>query len=240
MKRLVNNFSSSVKKAPSALVALFVISVVGMNMLANKSIDTNIPWLSLDCGILFSAISFLSMDVITHINGLRCANYVSVFALLISLLVSLLFFVASIIPGVWAEGFTPDGVIDNAINSALNNTFRGTWYVIMGSSIAFLSSSLLNNFLSKTFSKFLKKEGAFSSFAIRSYTSTFIAQMADNLIFAFIVSKVFFGWSYIQCISCACVGALFELFFEIVISPIGFKVYKNWYDERLVCQDKEL
>ena len=32
----------------------------------------------------------------------------------------------------------------------------------------------------------------------------------------------------IQCLTCSLIGASLELLFEIIFSPIGFKVLKNW------------
>lgn len=49
---------------PSQVVALFCVSVVLMNILANKSIDTGIEWLALDGGLAVSWLSFLGMDII--------------------------------------------------------------------------------------------------------------------------------------------------------------------------------
>ena len=38
------------KTVPPLLLTLTVLSIVGMNLLANKSIDTGVSWLALDCG----------------------------------------------------------------------------------------------------------------------------------------------------------------------------------------------
>ena len=47
------------------ILTLSVLATVGMNLLANKSIDTGVSRLALDGGILFSWLAFLSMDVLT-------------------------------------------------------------------------------------------------------------------------------------------------------------------------------
>ena len=57
--------------------------------------------------------------------------------------------------------------------------------------------------------------------------STFIGQFVDNLLFALIVSKVFFGWTLLQCFTCAVTGAVAELVFEIVFSPLGYRISKR-------------
>ena len=58
--------------------------------------------------------------------------------------------------------------------------------------------------------------------------STAIGQFSDNLIFSLAVSRVFFGWTWIQCLSCSLTGMLAELLFEVVFSYNGFLVSKKW------------
>ena len=72
---LINNI-------PSICVSFFFLSVVGMNLLANKAIDMKVDWLALDTAFLFSWLSFLTMDVITKRFGPRASNIISVLALL--------------------------------------------------------------------------------------------------------------------------------------------------------------
>ena len=222
MRKTVSEYRSLIRSVPPLLFSLLVLSVVGMNLLANKSIDTGVDWLALDCGILFSWLSFLSMDVLTHNYGPKTATVLSLAALGLNLLMALIFFLASRVPGVWGESFV-DGS-ETVINTALDRTFGGTWYVILGSSVAFAVSAALNNFLNYGIGTLLRKNESFGSFAIRSYVSTFLAQFADNLIFALIVSRNFFGWTTLQCFTCALTGALLELLFEVVFSPLGYRV----------------
>ncbi|MBR4659624.1 MAG: VUT family protein [Clostridia bacterium] len=224
MKKAFSEFRTLLRTVPPILVTLMVLSIVGMNLLANKSIDTGLDWLALDCGILFSWLTFLSMDVMTHCYGPRAATLMSIAALLFNLLMALVFFIAGHIPGVWGESFVEGSEL--VINTALDNTFSGTWYIILGSSIAFVSSALINNFLNYGLGKLVGSRG-FGAFALRSYVSTFIGQFADNLIFALIVSKLFFGWTLLQCFTCALTGAAAELLFEVVFSPLGYRISRR-------------
>ena len=226
-----SSFRRMVRDVPPIVAALMILSVVGMNLLANKSIDTGLGWLALDCGILFSWLAYLSMDILTHCCGPRVSSAMSVMALLLNLFMVLIFFIASRIPGVWGESFI-DGS-EKVINSALNNTFGGTWYILLGSSAAFIASAFINSFLNYGIGKFFKKELSFGEFAVRSYVSTFVAQFADNMIFALLVSKVFFGWSLLQCFTCALTGAVLELIFEVVFSPVGYRISKRMMRERI-------
>ena len=93
-------------------------------------------------------------------------------------------------------------------------------------------SSLINALLNRKIGLLLKKDN-FTSFAIRSYVSTFIAQFVDNLTFATVVSKVFFGWTWTQIFACSIVAACFELFCEVIFSKLGYKITKSWQKENV-------
>ena len=230
MKERISAFRRLTQSVPPLIAALLVLSVVGMNLLANKSIDTGLNWLALDCGILFSWLTFLSMDVVTHCYGPRAASVLSFAALGLNLFMALMFFLASRIPGVWGESFVEGS--EKIINGALDNTFAGTWFIILGSSIAFLASALLNNYLNYGIGRLAKRKAGFGVFALRSYVSTFLAQFADNLIFALLVSRVFFGWTSLQCFTCALTGAVLELLFEVFFSPMGYRISRRIIDDR--------
>ncbi len=225
MKKLISEFRSMLQTVPPLLVSLMILSVVGMNLLANKSINTGVDWLALDCGILFSWLTFLTMDVLTQNYGPRAATMLSFVALGMNLLMALIFFLASRISGVWGESFVEGS--EAVINTALDHTFGGTWFIILGSSIAFIASAILNNFLNAWIGKLLQKNSGFGVFAARAYVSTFVAQFADNLIFALLVSKLFFGWTLLQCFTCALTGACMELLFEVVFSPAGYRISRR-------------
>ena len=230
MKNAISNYRRLLRTVPPMIVSLLILSVVGMNLLANKSINTGLDWLALDGGILFSWLTFLSMDILTHCYGPKTATVLSFTALAMNLLMALIFFIASRIPGLWGESFVEGS--EAVINAALDNTFGGTWFIILGSSIAFAASAVLNNFLNYGIGRLLKNENSFGSFALRSYVSTFLAQVADNLIFALLVSKLFFGWTLLQCFTCALTGAVMELLFEVLFSPFGYRLSREIMKER--------
>ena len=237
MKKTILSFRNLLRSVPPLIVSLLILSVVGMNLLANKSIDTGVDWLALDCGILFSWLTFLCMDVLTHCYGPKAATALSFTALVLNLFMALIFFLASRIPGVWGESFVEGS--EDVINSALDNTFGGTWFIILGSSVAFLASAVLNNFLNYGIGRLLKRKQGFGVFAARSYISTFLAQFADNLIFALLVSQLFFGWTLVQCLTCALTGAVLELLFEVFFSPIGYRMSRAILRDRNQLPDTE-
>ena len=225
MKESYGRFRHLISPIPPFIAAALIMSLVGMNLLANKSINTGLDWLALDCGILFSWLTFMCLDVLTHCFGPKTATAASLLALALNLLMAGVFFLASLIPGVWGESFVEGS--ENLINHALNRTFGGTWYIIFGSSVAFGVSAVVNNFLNHGIGKHLKGKEGFGHFALRAYISTATAQFIDNLTFALIVSRVFFGWSLLQCFTCALTGGILELVFEVFFSPLGYKWAKG-------------
>ena len=225
MKKTLSSLRCLPQDVPPLIVSLLILSVVGMNLLANKSIDTGVNWLALDGGIVFSWMTFLSMDILTHCYGPRVSTALSFLALGMNLLMALFFFLASRIPGVWGESFV-DGS-EAVINRALDGTFGGTWFVLAGSSVAYAVSAALNNFLNYGIGILLRSKQGFGSFALRAYVSTFLAQLADNLVFALLVSRLFFGWTLLQCFTCALTGAVMELLFEVLFSPLGYRMSRQ-------------
>lgn len=225
IKQEIQELKVLVRSIPSLVLALFVLAVIAMNLLANKSVNLPVSWLSLDCGIIFSWLAFLTMDIITKHFGPKAATKISILVAIINLFFCLLFFIASQIPGIWGEAYV-DGNED-IINSALNHTFGGIWYVLLGSTIAFLFSALVNNMTNWGIGKLFRKDN-YIAFATRTYLSTAFAQFIDNVVFALLVSHFFFGWTIIQCITCALAGMIVELLCEVVFSPLGYAICKDW------------
>ncbi len=217
------------KKVPSMLMTFFVLALVLMNLLANKSLDTGrfSFWLALDAGIIISWLMFLVMDLLTRAFGPKAANRLTVVAIGINLFVSGIFALASFIPGLWGESFIPEH--GGIANQALNNTFGGTWYVLLGSTIAFLVAAVVNNFLNWGIGKTFKKNpNGYGAYMARSYGSTFVGQFVDNALFAFIVSVNFFGWTPLQAFMCALTGAVVELIFQAIFTPFGYRIAEKW------------
>ena len=228
IKRLYKESKILLRAVPATAVSLFVISVVSMNLLANKTL-VQLDWIAIDGGILISWLSFMCMDIITKHFGPRASTIISIHAASINLLTCLIFFVASIIPSN-ANDYT-----------AFDSIFGGTWFVLLGSTIAFLLSALINNILNHTIGgMFRKNPDGKLAYAARSYISTFIGQFFDNFIFSVIVFVFFapifwdgFCWTVLQCAMCALTGALAELLMEIFFSPIGYRITKKWQSENI-------
>ena len=222
-----SEFQLLLQSVPTVTFTLFVVAVFSMNLMANKSIDVPFDWLALDCGMIVSWFVFLVLDVLTKHFGPKAATQLSIFATLLNLALCGVFFLVSIIPGTWGEAYVEGG--EALTNSALNNTFGGTWYVIFGSATAFLIASFTNNFMNYFVGKAFKRNpnGPLAYFC-RSLTSTAFSQFVDNFVFAFLVSRVFFGWSLVQCFSCALLGMVVELLCQVVFSWFGYRVSEKW------------
>ena len=240
-KGLLKEAQVALRSIPSPVVAAYVVAVISMNLLANKLVPLPVDFVVIDCGIFLSWMAFLTMDIVTRHFGPRAATILSAFALITNLVTCLIFFGCSRLPGIWGESYVEGS--EAIINSALDNTFGGAWYVLLGSSIAFFSSSVVNNLLNYAIGKKVddKKSGKrnFGTYAVRSYVSTFIGQFVDNLVFALIVSHVFFDLSLAQCFFCAFTGAIVELLCEVVFSPIGYRITLNWEKDNVGKEYKD-
>lgn len=228
IKRELEDYKLLLRSIPSLVVSLFIVSVIVMNLLANKELFST-PYLALDCGFTVSWVSFLCMDMICKHYGGKPAAKISILALAVNLAVCLLFNLVSRTPGMWGEYYSTESM---DVNNALNATFGGSWYVVLGSSTAMLVSGICNSIINMFVARHFTQDN-FVSFALRSYISTGIAQFVDNMVFALMVSYVFFGWSMTQVVTCSLTGAIAELLFEVVFSPIGYRVTMEWKAEHV-------
>lgn len=228
LKREAKEIKILLRSIPATVVTLFVVSVISMNLLANKTL-LQLEWIALDGGILISWLSFMCMDVITKHFGPKASNRISLLAVMINLLTCLIFFVAAAIPST-ADDYT-----------AFDSIFGGTWFILLSSTVAFLFSAGINNSLNFLIGTlFYKNPNGKLAFAARSYISTFIGQFLDNFIFSILVFTLFapifwdgFSWSVLQCLMCALTGAVIELVMEIIFSPIGYRISKKWSEDQI-------
>ena len=227
-KKVWEDYKVLLRSIPASTVTLFIVSVIMMNLLANKEL-ISLPWLALDCGFAVSWVSFLCMDMVCKRFGARASIMVSVMALGVNLAVSLVFWLLTLTPGMWGA-YYDTGLFE--VNDALNATIGGTWYVVLGSSCAMLTSSVVNSLLNQAIGR-LEHKNTFGAFALRSYVSTGIAQFVDNLVFAVIVSHTFFGWTWLQVLTCSLTGAAAELLCEVFLSPVGYRVVRGWERENV-------
>lgn len=228
MKREREETQILLRCIPATTVSLFVVSVICMNLLANKTLIQT-PYIAIDGGILISWLSFMCMDIITKYFGPKASNRIAVLASTINLLTCVIFYIVSSIPSN-ANDYT-----------ALDEILGGTWFILLGSTIAFLVSAVINNFLNWTIGKaFQNNPDGKLAYAVQSYISTFVGQFMDNLIFSLIVFVGFapifwdgFHWTVLQCTACALTGAVAELIMEVLFSPFGYRIVTKWKQHKV-------
>lgn len=222
IRQFISDTALLLRSIPSPVITFFVLSVVLMNLLANKTIYQK-GFFAVDGGIVVSWACFLCMDIITKHFGAKAATQASIFALAVNLFCVGIFAVVSLIP-------------TETDYSAFNGIFGGSWFIVLSSSLAFIASAVANNALNAAIGGMFRADpDGRAAYYTRSYVSTFIGQFVDNMVFASLVFMVFapiywggFSWTLPQCVTCSLIGAFLELFMEVVFSPIGYSVTRRW------------
>lgn len=233
MKALLTQSKDALRAIPGMVTAIFMLSIVMMNLLANKSIF-NFPWLASTAGIFVSWITFLCMDSVCKRFGYKAATILNTVGMIVNLLSAILLMLIVKIPGIWAASYAgATEEISSAINAGLDATFSSTWYIVVGSALAMFLGGVVNSIMNHIVGVRLDNQGTYTEFAIRSVISTALGQFVDNFVFALFVSYIFFGWTMQQVILCSFFMMLLELVFELVFSPIGYKLSKNWKRDKV-------
>lgn len=228
IKREWEDYKILLRNVPSLVVSLFIVSVISMNLLANKEWFTT-EYLALDCGFTVSWVSFLCMDMICRRFGAKAAAKLSILAMAVNLAVFILFHLIAMTPGRWGQYYETGSEL---VDGALNATFAGSWQIVIGSSIAMVCGAVTNSVINSAIGRHLANK-TFGDFALRSYVSTAVGQFVDNFVFAVVVSVPLFGWTGRQVIWCSIAMAGFELACEMVLSPIAYHVTCGWDREHV-------
>ena len=222
----------TMRSVPAMALALITVATVLMNILANKSI-IEIPrlgdgdyWLVQDAGIIMSWVGFLVGDLLVKNFGSKNAIRVNLTCLGISLFISAILAIAGAVPGTWSASYDFSG----QVNEALNATMGNVWYVILGSALAAAVGLIVNGITQGLLIKKIESKHGdkYWGFLVASAGSTMIGQFIDNFVFASIVSVPFFGWSWFSVFACSFFGMIIELIFELVFSPLTYRISKNW------------
>ncbi|MBP5151570.1 MAG: VUT family protein [Lachnospiraceae bacterium] len=232
VKKFLKDYRILLQNVPSMITAIFILSVVSMNLLAGKELYRS-EWFCLNSGLALSWISFLCMDCICKRFGPVASTKISVVAMLVNMITVGIFKLLSMTPGRWAAYYSAaDAETGELINAGLNSTFGSTWYIVVGSAIAMFLSTLVNSGLNYAIGRKADK-GNFRGFATRSFISTIVAQWVDNFVFSLLVSHVFFGWTMTQVLICSTTSMLIEFAFEAIFSPLGYRISKRWEEEKV-------
>lgn len=227
LKYELKDYKVLLRNVPSMVITIFVLSVVCMNLMAGKELYSS-KYFCINSGLALSWISFLCMDCICKRFGARAAVKISILAMAINVVTVGIFKLLSLTPGRWAAYYSAsDAATGDLINSGLNSTFGSAWYIVLGSAVAMILSSIVNSYTNEFIGKMTDK-GTYGNFALRSFISTAAGQWVDNFVFSAMVSHVFFGWNWTQVLICATTSMVIELTAEAIFSPVGFKVSKSW------------
>lgn len=210
------------QRVPPMMFTILVLSVVCMNLLANKEL-VRTSWIAFDSGYTLSWIPFLVMDCICKVYGGRAATRISVLALAMNLAVFAVFKLVMLTPGSWGEYYAT-GLSE--VNDSLNRTIGGSSWIVLGSAFAMFVASVVNSVVNVSVARLLRSDN-YRAFAARSFASTLVSQFTDNLVFATVVSIPLFGWNMRQALVCSLTCAIVELLLEVCFSGIGYKLAKN-------------
>lgn len=220
------------RSVPSMVTSVFILSVVCMNLMAGRELYRS-AYFCINSGLALSWISFLCMDCICKRFGPRASTTISMIAMLVNIGCVLIFKLLSMTPGRWAAYYSSaDPAVGEMISAGIDSTFGSAWYVVLGSAVAMLLSTLVNSALNSAIGRVADK-GDFAGFATRSLISTGIAQWVDNFVFSAMVSHVFFGWNWTQVLICSTTSMLIELAAEAIFSPLGYRISKGWERDRI-------
>jgi queuosine precursor transporter len=227
------------KGLPAIPFTMVCMSFILMNLLATVPLF-NTPWIAGDVGFLVSWLAFLFGDMFVKRYGAKGSIKIQIAALLVSLFVlGILAGGSAIEVGLFGQNYTL-GLFNWSIDLEHGAV---TLWTLGASAIAFLISNIFNSIISKFILTKFKERTSFKAYATAAYTSTFIGQFVDNIIFAmlftFIASRIpqmQTAWSlqpvtFLAALTCALTGAVLELLLEVIFSPIGFKVAERWRKE---------
>ena len=223
------------RSMPAVVVALFVVCTVTMNLAANKIVWSGLKigqnyFLSVTGGLFLSWAVFLIMDMVTKTFGAKASIKLNLFGAAINTIaVGFLGIIASI----HSEFPFPDASASFDIVYGFTGNGVQPWQILISSTIAYILSGIVNAVVNVFIGRlFVKNPDGKAAFITRSYISTSFGQFVDNFIFtgiAFGLIAHYYGLLTVT--GMAVIGAVVELFCEIVVSPYAYKKCKKWQKE---------
>ena len=224
-KSVLQDYKLLLNNVPALMTSFFIITTLLMNLGASKIIFS-LGNVNLTGGFLLSFAPFLAMDTITRRFNARASIMLNVLSALGNLLAVIFLAIVAAIP---TETPYPE----------FNYVFGSVWFIVFGSTVAFVLSGVVNSILNSAIGKLFEKkdpDGAFAFYS-RSWISTFVGQAVDNFLFLYIVYGIFapiywnMSLSILDCLVTGVLGGLVELALEAIISPIGLKIVRKWDEE---------
>ena len=223
------------RSIPASVVALFAVCTVTMNLAANKIVWSGLKigdnyFISVTGGVFLSWAVFLIMDLVIKTFGAKAAIKMNLFAALVNAFaVVFLGIIASVpsdfpFPGASESfdivfGFTGPGV--------------QPWQILISSTVAYVVSGVVNAVVHVLIGRrFKKNPDGKVAFLTRSYISTMVGQFVDNFIFTWLAFSVFAHfYGLLTIVGMSVLGAIIELFCEIIFSPIAYYKCRKWQKE---------
>ena len=220
LKKVVEDYKLLLDNVPALVTLIFVMSTIIMNFAAGKVIFNAGP-VAVTGGFVISYLPFLCMDVTAKRFGARAAILLNILSAVGNVLTVILLSLIAAIP-------TKDPYTE------FNYVFGSVWFIVFGSTVAFVLSGIVNSLLNAAIGKLFKNKTSIVEFFSRSFISTFVGQAVDNFLFLFIVyvifAPIYWGTSIAvyQCIGTAILGGLLELVGEMVFAPWSYKIVRRW------------
>ena len=226
IKSILKDYKLLLNNVPALVTVAFVLGTCLMNLAAGKII-LNVANVAITGGFFLSWLPFLCMDTVTRRFGARASIMLNILSAVFNVLTVLFLALVAAIP-------TKDPYTE------FNYVFGSVWFIVLGSTVAFVVSGIVNSLLNAAIGKLFKKNpNGGLAFFLRSWVSTFIGQAIDNFLFLWIVYVIFapkyWGMSIpvLTCIGTGILGGLFELLVEVIFSPLGLCIVKSWDKENV-------
>ena len=226
IKSILEEYELLLNSIPSMVTTAFILSLVLMNLMANKIIFTTGTLGAADGGLLLSWIPFLCGDIITKRYGAKATIMLNNLSAAVNVICVIFFHIVTLFPGN-GEDF-----------SAFNQVFGCVWFILLGSTIANILSGIADSFINILIGKAMEgNKHPKLEYYLRSYVSTILGQWLDNFLFAFIVFHIFapiywgWGFSFTLCLTTGFLGAIMELIMESVFGPVGYRILKKWEEK---------
>lgn len=229
IKDIIRSYIDAFKTIPLAIVILFVLTIISMNILANKTIYQNF-YIAIDGGIIITWLAVFLSDLTTTTRGPKATISMSIFGTVINLVFCGILSLIGLIPDVGNSEF-------------FKQVFNGTSFIIISGAIAFILSSTMNATLNYGIGQLFKRNpNGKLAIALRCNVSTLISQIFDNFVFNVLAYILFaplfwdgFSWTLLQCFTCALLYGAIEVVIEFVLFPLFyrlFKVLKNRFENQ--------
>lgn len=225
IKSIVEDYKVLLRNVPALVTVMFVVGTLAMNLSAAKVVF-NFGIVAGTGGIFLSWLPFLAMDTVSKHFGARASILLNILSSVFNILVTIFLAIVAAIP-------------TEQDYSTFNATFGAVWFIVLSSNVAFILSGVANSLLNVSVGKLFKKTSGVEFF-VRSAISTFIGQVVDNFLFMWLLYSIFapIYWgmtpmSVWTCLGTGILGGILELLCELVLTPVGYRVVKNWERDKV-------